>query len=115
MWENAGPFRTGKKLTAALARIQQMQRDDLPKAPVTEEALYNLNLQDHLELRAMLITAEAVVRSALNRNESRGAHQREDFPNSDKSLLKNQVTEMNNGEQALRWTAPIQAEVKARG
>jgi succinate dehydrogenase/fumarate reductase flavoprotein subunit len=106
MWENAGPFRTGKKLAAALARIQQMQRDDLPKAPVTEEALYNLDLQDHLELRAMLITAEALVRSALNRNESRGAHQREDFPNSDESLLKNQVTEMNNGEQVLHWVAP---------
>jgi succinate dehydrogenase/fumarate reductase flavoprotein subunit len=108
MWENAGPFRTGEKLAAALARIQQMQRDDLPNITVTDETLYNLDLLDWFELRAMLTTAEAVVGSALARNESRGAHQREDFPDSNESLLKNQVMEMNNGKLVSHWTAPVQ-------
>ena len=44
---------------------------------------FNLDLHDWFELRAMLTTAEAVVRSALARTESRGAHQREDFPIAD--------------------------------
>ena len=108
MWENAGPFRTGAKLVAALGRIQQMQRDDLPKLVVSSENLYNLDLQDRLELDAMLVAAEAVVGSALARNESRGAHQREDFPTSNESLLKNQVTEMNNGGLVTHWTSPVQ-------
>jgi succinate dehydrogenase / fumarate reductase flavoprotein subunit/fumarate reductase (CoM/CoB) subunit A len=108
MWRNAGPFRTGQKLAVALARIQQMQRNDLPNVSITDEALYNLDLQDWFELHAMLTTAEAVVRSALARNESRGAHQREDFPDSDQSLLKNQAMEMRNGEIVSRWTAPVQ-------
>jgi succinate dehydrogenase/fumarate reductase flavoprotein subunit len=108
MWENAGPFRTGAKLAAALGRIQQMQRDDLPNITVTDETLYNLDLLDWFELRAMLTTAEAVVGSALARNESRGAHQREDFPDSNESLLKNQVMEMTNGELVSHWTAPVQ-------
>ncbi len=108
MWENAGPFRTGEKLAAALGRIQQMQRDDLPNITVTDETLYNIDLLDWFELRAMLTTAEAVVGSALARNESRGAHQREDFPNSNESLLKNQVMEMTNGELVSHWTAPVQ-------
>ena len=108
MWENAGPFRTGEKLAVALGRIQQMQTDDLPNLTVPDEALYNLDLQDWFELRAMLTTAEAVVGSALARNESRGAHQREDFPDSDESLLKNQVMEMSNGELVSHWTAPVQ-------
>jgi succinate dehydrogenase / fumarate reductase flavoprotein subunit/fumarate reductase (CoM/CoB) subunit A len=56
---------------------------------------------------AMLMTAEAVVGSALARNESRGAHQREDFPTSNESLLKNQVMELNNGEIASRWILPV--------
>lgn len=109
MWEKAGPFRTGEKLTAALARIQQMQRDDLPNASVTDEASYNLDLQDWFELRAMLATAETLVGSALARNESRGAHQREDFPDANESLLKNQVIEMQGGEILSRWTAPVQS------
>ena len=108
MWENAGPFRTGAKLAVALARIQQMQRDDLPNLTVPDETLYNLDLLDWFELRAMLTTAEAVVGSALARNESRGAHQREDFPDSNESLLKNQVMEMTNGELVSHWTAPVQ-------
>jgi len=108
MWENAGPFRTGAKLAAALARIQQMQRDDLPNVTVTDETVYNLDLLDWCELRAMLTTAETVVRSALARNESRGAHQREDFPDSNESMLKNQVVELRKGEIVSHWTAPVQ-------
>lgn len=108
MWENAGPFRTGEKLAAALVRIRQMQTDDLPNVAIAGEALYNLDLQDWFELRAMLTTAETVVRSALARNESRGAHQREDFPYSHESLLKNQTMEMRNGELVFYWTAPVQ-------
>ena len=107
MWENAGPFRTGAKLAAALGRIQQMQRYDLPNASVADEILYNLDLQDWLELRAMLTTAETVVGSALARNESRGAHQREDFPDSNESLLKNQVMELRKGEIVSQWSSPV--------
>ena len=107
MWENAGPFRTGAKLAAALGRIQQMQRYDLPNASVTDEILYNLDLQDWFELRAMLTTAETVVGSALARNESRGAHQREDFPDSNESLLKNQVMELRKGEIVSQWSSPV--------
>jgi succinate dehydrogenase/fumarate reductase flavoprotein subunit len=107
MWEKAGPFRTGAKLAGALGRIQQMQRDDLPNITVTDETLYNLDVLDWFELRAMLTTAEAVVGSALARNESRGAHQREDFPDSNESLLKNQVMEMNNGKLVSHWIAPV--------
>ena len=107
MWEKAGPFRIGAKLAGALGRIQQMQRDDLPNITVTDETLYNLDLLDWFELRAMLTTAEAVVGSAQTRNESRGAHQREDFPDSNESLLKNQVMEMNNGKLVSHWISPV--------
>jgi succinate dehydrogenase / fumarate reductase flavoprotein subunit len=44
---------------------------------------FNTDLIDALELQNMLPLAEAVVASALNRTESRGAHSREDFPDRD--------------------------------
>jgi succinate dehydrogenase/fumarate reductase flavoprotein subunit len=68
---------------------------------------YNLDLQDWFELRAMLTTAEAVVVSALARTESRGAHQREDFPDSGASYLKNQVMELKDGKLITRWVSPV--------
>jgi succinate dehydrogenase/fumarate reductase flavoprotein subunit len=107
MWEKTGPFRTGAKLAAALARIQQMQRDELQNVSVTEETSYNLDLQEWFELRAMLMTAEAVVRSALARTESRGAHQREDFPEADSNFLKNQVLALKGDDLVARWMPPV--------
>jgi succinate dehydrogenase / fumarate reductase flavoprotein subunit len=110
MWEKAGPFRNGENLAAALGRIEEMQRRDLPNLGVGAERQFNLDLQDWLELRAMLTTAEAVVRSALGRTESRGAHQREDFPLADYRLLKNQVVELNSREMTTRWVAPVRID-----
>jgi succinate dehydrogenase/fumarate reductase flavoprotein subunit len=107
MWEGAGPFRTGAKLAATLARIRQMQRDELSNVSVTDETAYNLDLQEWFELRAMLTTAEAVVRSALARNESRGAHQREDFPDADPGLLKNQVVALKDDDFVTHWISPV--------
>ena len=107
MWEQVGPFRTREKLDAALARIRGMQKTDLLTLSIAGENSYNLDLQDWFELRAMLTTAEAVVVSALARTESRGAHQREDFPDSDASYLKNQVMELKEGKLLTQWVSPV--------
>jgi succinate dehydrogenase/fumarate reductase flavoprotein subunit len=106
MWEKVGPFRTGAKLSEALERIDQMERQ-LAELKVGSEGRFNLDLQDWFELRAMLTTAKAVVASALARKESRGAHQREDFPHSSDFLLKNQVSELKNGEIMRQWIDPV--------
>jgi succinate dehydrogenase / fumarate reductase flavoprotein subunit len=107
MWEQAGPFRTGAKLETALKRIREMRDDELADAAVGEEKTFNLDIQEWFELRAMLAVAEAVVVSALARTESRGAHQREDFPASDDALLKNQVLELSGAKLASRWAEPV--------
>ncbi|HET8563022.1 MAG TPA: succinate dehydrogenase, partial [Candidatus Binatia bacterium] len=102
-----GPFRTGDKLAAALERIRRMQKYDLRNLSIDSQGSFNLDIQDWFELRAMLTTAEAVVSSALARSESRGAHQREDFPEPDPSFEKNQVLELKDGELHSRWLPPV--------
>ena len=103
MWEDAGPFRTGDRLQRALDGIREIRESPVSARPAEG---YNLDLQDRLELRAMLTTAEAVVRAAIGRAESRGAHQRLDFPDSDPELVRNQVIEMTGEEIAARWPMP---------
>ena len=98
---------TSDELAAALERIQEMKEQELPTLAIASQDSYNLDLQDWFELRAMLTTAEAVVGSALARTESRGAHQREDFPDSDPNLIKNQVLELKAGRISAGWIPPV--------
>jgi succinate dehydrogenase/fumarate reductase flavoprotein subunit len=110
MWEKAGAFRTGEKLVAALARIEEIKERELLHLCLSGEQRFNLDVQDAFELRAMLMAAEAVVRSALERVESRGAHQREDFPLADARLMKNQTVEIKDDALSLRWSAPVRLD-----
>ena len=68
---------------------------------------FDLDLQDWFELKAMLTTAEAVVAAALERRESRGAHRRLDFPETDSALSRNQTVEMKNERLLLEWTPVV--------
>jgi succinate dehydrogenase/fumarate reductase flavoprotein subunit len=78
MWEKGGIARTGDGLQAALrevARIRELLSGGKIRRPD--------HLVHYFELENMVEVAEAVLRSALVREESRGAHFREDFPGED--------------------------------
>ncbi|HZV59533.1 MAG TPA: hypothetical protein VFF42_04280, partial [Candidatus Eremiobacteraceae bacterium] len=67
------------------------------------------------ELKAMLIVAEAVTRSALERHESRGAHSRIDYPKLDAEWgTKNNIIVLEGHGMALRQAAvpEMPAELK---
>jgi succinate dehydrogenase/fumarate reductase flavoprotein subunit len=89
MWTKAGPFRTEAGLADAVGRLAEM-RAGLPDAAILPGRVFNPTLSDWFELRASLIAAEAVAHSALKRTESRGAHQREDFPATDPDWARSQ-------------------------
>jgi len=101
MWRDAGPFRDAAGLVRALVRIGEL-RVALPEIGVAPGRRANPTLADWFELRASLTAAEAVVRAALARRESRGAHQRNDFPDTDSVWARNQqVAITRNGTVAV--------------
>lgn len=88
MWDHVGPFRSAAGLQAgreALAALAAEHAD----APVGDAGPFNLELVEWVEMRHMLRVAEAMVHAAEVRTESRGAHQRLDFPESDPALTAN--------------------------
>jgi succinate dehydrogenase / fumarate reductase flavoprotein subunit/fumarate reductase (CoM/CoB) subunit A len=93
MWTEIGPFRTAVGLARAVARLAGM-RAALNDAATLPGRVFNPTLADWFELRASLIAAEAVAHAALARQESRGAHQREDFPATDPARARSQHVSM---------------------
>ena len=105
MWDKVGLFRTADALAEALARIRGMRRDDMARMAIPDDAPFNQALLDWYELRAGLLCAEAVTLSAINRTESRGAHQREDIPDVSPEFERNQTIAVENGDLVAGWTA----------
>ena len=103
MWAQAGPFRDRAGLSAALDRIHAMRIDDLPRVPVPRDVAFANELADRHELRSALLVAEAVTVAALAREESRGAHQRDDFPETSEQFRGNQQVAGQAGAVACRF------------
>jgi succinate dehydrogenase/fumarate reductase flavoprotein subunit len=96
MGDDVGPSRDTAGLDRALRRLGEM-RAALPTLAVAPGRVFNATLIEWFELRASLVAAEAVTRAAIGRRESRGAHQRDDFPEAANGLARNQRVTMTNG------------------
>ena len=81
MWLEAGMVRDAEGLATAYAEIEQLRERRC--VLLTEQEPRVEALTTTFDLDNMLLTAEATVRAALMRAESRGAHQRRDFSETD--------------------------------
>ena len=92
MEEHAGIYRSGEGLAAACAKLGELRRRYRNLELHDKTNVYNTDLLQALELGSMLDCAEAVVQSAAARKESRGAHQRLDFPErEDRTYLRHSM------------------------
>ncbi|MGA3115648.1 MAG: succinate dehydrogenase flavoprotein subunit [Syntrophobacteraceae bacterium] len=83
MMTDCSVFRHEQGLKRALDAVRDLEQRSRNVSIDNLGNRFNTDLIDALELQNMLPLAEAVVASALNRTESRGAHSREDFPDRD--------------------------------
>jgi fumarate reductase flavoprotein subunit len=83
MEESAGIYRSSTVLERAAQKLRALQERSAYIALDDSSYTFNTELISALELSYMLDIAEAIVQSALKRTESRGSHQRTDFPARD--------------------------------
>jgi fumarate reductase flavoprotein subunit len=79
----AGIYRDSDTLAKAVDTLRELQERAAVAGVGDRSRTFNTQLVAALELAAMLDIAESIVHSALRREESRGAHQRTDFPARD--------------------------------
>jgi succinate dehydrogenase / fumarate reductase flavoprotein subunit len=106
MQEGAGIARTDAGLRTCLNTILDLKRR-ADRVHVTGSRLYNPGWHTARDLRFMLLVSEAIVRGAIERRESRGAHWRTDFPNADPNFGKLNLVALKDGDAMRITTRPV--------
>ena len=88
MRDNAGIVIEDKKLRKGLERLLALKKEFYSKDNVLKKFKINDNSVRTLEIKSALVVCEAILRSALMREESRGAHFRSDFSERDDEKWK---------------------------
>ena len=89
MTQHCGVFRTDAIMQQGLVELQKLQQQYQNIYLDDKGKLWNTEIIEALELRSLIIVAQLILTSALNRQESRGAHYREDYPQrDDENFLK---------------------------
>lgn len=101
MWKNVAIIRNQEGLKTAITRIKEL-KDMLADMKVPAIDVYNKDLQDALEAEKLLEVALLTAESALIREESRGAHFREDYPETQDEWKKSIVLNQDKGISYIR-------------
>ncbi|MEU3964011.1 FAD-binding protein [Streptomyces buecherae] len=100
MYRNAGPIRTAQGLTTMLGLISVLE-DRTGQISLATGSRAAGQVQTYLDLNNLLLASRAIVKGALRREESRGSHYREDFPERATEFAG---TSMVLKEDRLSWT-----------
>jgi fumarate reductase (CoM/CoB) subunit A len=102
MWEQVGIVRSRSGLTDAVAKFDQLKEKNASR-------LAGDDIFDALEAANLLFTARIISRAALTREETRGAHIRSDYPQTDIGWRKHVCVSNRGGEIDLS-TMPVADE-----
>jgi len=96
MDEYVAPFRSGHGLEKGLSIIQAL-RNEVDKISVPDVGRYNLELREAIETKLAVDAAQLTIGSALFRTESRGHHNRTDYPETDNKNWRCHTIVRNDG------------------
>jgi succinate dehydrogenase/fumarate reductase flavoprotein subunit len=107
MWEKAGLVRHASELESAQQGLT-MLRERARHVRVSGSPRLNAEWQEWLNLDSLLAVSDLIVASALQRQESRGAHYRRDYPETDNNQYLQNVYLQRAGEGIRLWLEPVQ-------
>jgi succinate dehydrogenase / fumarate reductase flavoprotein subunit len=110
MQEDAAVFRTGEVLAKGVARLAEVHAGKADLKVSDRGLIWNTDLVETLELDNLIGNALVTVAGALNRQESRGAHAREDFPErDDKTWMKHTLAWLDEAGKVRLDFRPVHA------
>jgi succinate dehydrogenase / fumarate reductase flavoprotein subunit len=83
MQDHAAVFRTGESIQEGIDKLEEVFASFTDVAVADRSLVWNTDLVETIELENLLLQAMGTIKSAINREESRGAQAREDYPDRD--------------------------------
>lgn len=110
MWEDVGVMRTGAGLQRGQKRIAEIGAELMETGVSADNLAFNLTWHDWLNMASLVEVSEVIARAGELRENSRGAHFREDFPESGDlessyfTLARKQGEELNLSREQVAFT-----------
>lgn len=115
MWDDVGVLRTREGMERGLGRIESHAAELGATGLADGDRAFNLTWHDWLNLESLIDVSRVIARAALAREDSRGAHFREDFPKTG-DLDASRYVRVTGGEHGLRLdTAPVEFSIVRPG
>ncbi len=108
-WDRVGIVREGPKLKQAIVQIGDLTKRN-EETSVGANRLFNLTWQQSLDMRNMLVASDLIARSALMREDSRGAHFRTDFEKTDNENWLKNIYAKRDGTGVKMWTEAVKLD-----
>jgi fumarate reductase flavoprotein subunit len=100
MWDDVGVMRDAAGLKRGIEKIASLKTDMENVGVSGDNLAFNLSWHDWLSLQSLIDTSEVIAKAGLSRENSRGAHFREDFPDAG-SLEDSYFTIATSGDKGI--------------
>jgi len=110
MWDDVGILRDATGLRRALSRLHALEETLMRTGVADGDRVFNLTWHDWMNLASLIAVSRVIATAALAREDSRGAHFREDFPEpgpiaqSDFTVVRQGAATLEVAREPVRFT-----------
>ena len=115
MWEDVGVIRTETGIMRGVARVAEIEAELLKTGVASDNLAFNLTWHDWLNMASLCDVSAVIAKAAIARENSRGAHFREDFPESGSMINSYFTLTQKKGDEICVTREPVQFTIVKPG